>query len=77
MKKTINAIIAVLPLLNIKPGHIKGTVKDTVEQLGTKNISLDLTDVDTCTHEEEVITLNPEALQEMGICDPKPIANRQ
>lgn len=70
-KKTINLIIAVLPLLDAKLGEVKTLVKDTVTAENPVSITLDLTDVDTCTIEERYLELIAEALQEVGICDPE------
>lgn len=70
-KKTINLIIAVLPLLDAKLGQVKTLVKDTVTAANPASVTLDLTDVDTCTREERYLELIAEALQEVGICDPE------
>lgn len=70
-KTTINLIIAVLPLLDAKLGEIKTLVKDTVTAANPASVTLDLTDVDTCTLEERYLELIAEALQEVGICDPE------
>ena len=70
-KKTINLIIAVLPLLDAKPGKVKTLVKNTVTAANPASVTLDLTDVDTCTIEVRYLKLIAEALQEVGICDPK------
>ena len=70
-KKTINLIIAVLPLLDAKLGQVKTLVKDTVTAANPASVTLDLTDVDTCTLEERYLELIAEALQEVGICDPE------
>lgn len=73
-EKTINLIIAVLPLLDAKLGQVKTLVKDTVAAANPASVTLDLTDVDTCTLEERYLELIAEALQEVGICDPEPVA---
>ena len=69
-KKTINFIIAVLPLLDTKLGKVKALVKDTVTKAKPASVTLDLTDVDTYTTNERYLELIAEALQELGICDP-------
>lgn len=70
-EKTINLIIAVLPLLDAKLGEVKTLVKNTVTAANPVSVTLDLTDVDTCTIEERYLKLIAEALQEVGICDPE------
>lgn len=73
--QTKNLLIAVLPLLSVKRGRIKSIVTKMLDQEKPSSVSLDLTDVGTCTFEETVMTLIAEALQEFGICNPKPFAS--
>lgn len=71
MKKKITTLtIAILPLMNVKLGHVKTLVKNMVSEQHADKVTLDLTDVDICTTEKSRMGRIAEALQEVGICDP-------
>lgn len=80
-EKTINLIIAVLPMLDAKLGQVKNLVKDTINAANPISVTLDLTDVDPYswprTVNEIYLELIAEALQEVGICNPKLTAGEE